>query len=418
MAYRFPLVLDTTADLVRELPNGDHLNLNGTPIFDGNSIGTVGYTLRSRIYGANQNSPEGSAGVLWTRQADVFTSDEQTLTNKTFESSEIDMGSCVLSNISNSILVNSNFNFRLTSGGTVSTKTTTNTSVNLGGSINITDLNTDTTYSLTASITNITSGADNGASKANFDLTAGGSGSGTDTVSVKVGPSYLKFTEPTANTFLLTWSMQTLTAGNYIQKNADTTARTYNGLNAQTFTVDASSTNTGNKVVLRTASGNFNAGTIYANLNGSATRVSNTITFEGDLIAYNPTNTASSYSSYDGSIDEEINFDATPGSTTVYGSNKIVARNSNGDIWGNVGTFDNITCTGTVTVSDDIFIKNPNYGQPDEPQYLSGFMKADGSIDNKSYIPLLTTKNAYGTRYVQTTEPSSPQNGDIWYEIL
>lgn len=213
--------------------------------------------------------------------------------------------------------------------------------------------------------------------------------------------------------------MTTLTAGNYIQKAAGDVTRTYNGSADQTFTVDASSTNSPDKVVLRNSSGNFNARIIYATLNGTATRVSNSLSFDNDIIGYDPTNTASAYSSYDGDTSTQINFDATPGTATVYGQNRIAARNSNGDIWGNTGTFNRITCSGTLTVSDDILIRNPAYVDGGtEPLYLSGFMKANGSIDNKSYIPISTDSNAYGKRYVQTTEPSSPSNGDIWYEIL
>jgi hypothetical protein len=56
-----------------------------------------------------------------------------------------------------------------------------------------------------------------------------------------------------------------LTAGTYL-----TSGGTFDGALARTFAVDATSANTASKVVARDASGNFSAGTITANLTGSA----------------------------------------------------------------------------------------------------------------------------------------------------
>lgn len=57
----------------------------------------------------------------------------------------------------------------------------------------------------------------------------------------------------------------TLTRGNYL------TGNNFNGAAATTWAVDATTTNTANKVVARDASGNFAAGTIAANLTGNVT---------------------------------------------------------------------------------------------------------------------------------------------------
>jgi len=52
------------------------------------------------------------------------------------------------------------------------------------------------------------------------------------------------------------------------------TGSAFDGSSATTFAVDATSTNTGNKVVARNASGNFSAGTITATLSGNASTAS------------------------------------------------------------------------------------------------------------------------------------------------
>ena len=59
-------------------------------------------------------------------------------------------------------------------------------------------------------------------------------------------------------------NLENLTPGNFI------TGSVYNGANARTFAVDATSTNTVSKVVARDGSGNFSAGTITATLSGNA----------------------------------------------------------------------------------------------------------------------------------------------------
>lgn len=412
MANRYPLTIDTANSIIRELPNADALNLTETPIFDGVSVGESGQVLRSIVYGANDIAPEGSPGVLWQRYPDTFLNDEQTFENKTFKKSTLDIDVNTFTNMANSTLANDKINFEFTSGGTVTTKTTTSSSIALGSTYSFTDNNDDTTYTWSVSITNVTGGA----TKANLNLIAGGSGSGTDTVSITTGPNYLTFAEPTANNLTLTFSMQTLTAGNYFVKiNDPPVNRVYDGLSAQTFTVDATSANDGGRVVARNGSGNFSAGTIYANLSGSATRVSGRLTFDDSdaktIIGYNPSNSASLYAYSDGSTDTTINFNASPGTAVNYGAGKLAARNSDGDMWARDITLRNLTASGDL-LGKTIRIPDGSGG------YKSGFLKGDGSIDTKTYIAVSTTSNAYGTRYVQTTEPSSPSNGDIWYEIL
>jgi len=416
MANRHSLILDTVTSIVRELPNSDVLDLSSTPIFDGYSVGTPNEVLRSIVYDGEAGfAPAGSPGILWQRYPDAFLTDVQTFEYKTLKNATININSNTFTNIANNMLVNDNINFTITTGGTVSTKSTSTQSITLGSTLSFSDLNDDTTYTLSTSRTNITSGADTGVSKANINLTAGGSGSGTNTISISTGPNYLTFTEPTANNFVLTFAMETLTAGNYFIKiNTPPVNRTYNGLTAQTFTVDASAANDVGKVLARNNIGNFSANTIYANLSGTATRVSGRLNFDDSnstIIGYNPSNSASIYAYSDGSTNTTINFNGSVGTSVNYGVGKLAARDSNGDFWARDIGVVNLTASDTI-LGNIIRIPDGIGG------YKSGFLKGDGSIDTKSYIPVTTTSNARGTRYVQTTEPFSPVNGDIWYEIL
>lgn len=75
-----------------------------------------------------------------------------------------------------------------------------------------------------------------------------------------------------------------LTAGTFL-----TSAGTFDGSAARTFAVDATSANTGDKVVARDASGNFSAGTITATLSGAATSATTATNLAGgaaNRIAY------------------------------------------------------------------------------------------------------------------------------------
>jgi hypothetical protein len=88
---------------------------------------------------------------------------------------------------------------------------------------------------------------------------------------------------------------QTLTKGNYL------TGSNFNGSSATTWAVDATSTNTANKVVVRDASGNFAANQITATLLGTASQVSNSLT-PGEYILG---------SAYNGSVARTFNLDTT-----------------------------------------------------------------------------------------------------------
>lgn len=80
-----------------------------------------------------------------------------------------------------------------------------------------------------------------------------------------------------------TVSFSELTAGNYLN------GLTYDGFTTATWSVDATTTNTGDKIVARDSLGNFSAGTITANLSGNSTtatrfetpRTINGVAFDG-----------------------------------------------------------------------------------------------------------------------------------------
>lgn len=76
-------------------------------------------------------------------------------------------------------------------------------------------------------------------------------------------------------------NLNSLTAGTYL------TGTAYNGSGAQTWTVDATTTNTASKVVARDASGNFAAGTITAALSGNATTATTATNVSGTVAIAN-----------------------------------------------------------------------------------------------------------------------------------
>lgn len=339
MASRYPLVINNSTSLVGELPIGDSLNLTGSGIFDGISTGSNGHVLS-----ANNGT------VRWIRAAEVFLSDSQTLSNKVFASCTINASQNTISNIANSSLVNSNININ-------------GTSVSLGGSITIPDTNDNTLYSIS-----VADGVNSFQKR--IRLTAGGSGSGVQDIFLATNGNYLSIGRTSNDTLDFTVSLQSLTAGSYIIYTDNSS--TYNGLNARTIAVNATTTNTGGRVVARDANGNFSAGTITANLVGNvtgdltgiATRVSQDLTRGTYLTGDN----------YNGSTARTWGVDAVVGSSADRGASKVVARDSNGDFWARNISGSTIRATTSVTVDRGA---NPH-----------GFLRSDGSIDTSDYITI------------------------------
>jgi len=148
MANRFPLVINNNSTLVGELIQGDAVNLALSGIYDGVGTGTSGEVLTST----------GSVGVAWSRAADVFVDDSQTLINKSFGSSTFDGATNTFLNIPNSALTNQSI-------------TVNGNSVSLGGTVVTPNDNDNTTYTLSIQDTTSTT------QKA-LRLTAGGTGTG------------------------------------------------------------------------------------------------------------------------------------------------------------------------------------------------------------------------------------------------
>ena len=153
MADRFPLIVNAVSQKIEELISGDNLNLSG------NNIVISGDT------GAGKYLKSDGTVVSWGTPGDVYLTLSQTLTNKTLELCTISGSLNTITNLPNTALVNSS----ITVNGTV---------VPLGGSV--TTPNVDTTYSVSMG-----DGASSSVKK--LILTAGGSGSGTDEVSIAVG---------------------------------------------------------------------------------------------------------------------------------------------------------------------------------------------------------------------------------------
>lgn len=410
MASRFPLVINNSTSLVGELATGDSLNLSSSGIFDGIGTGSNGQVLSSN-----------NGYVRWTRAADVFVNDTQTLQNKTLTNCVLDASSNNLTNIGNNNLVNSSI-------------TINGTAVPLGGSITVPDTNDNTLYGIS-----VADGVN--ASQKRIRLTAGGSGSGVQDIFLTTG-NYLSISRSNNDTLNFAISIQDLTAGSYIVY--DNSATLYNGLNARTISVNATTTNTANRVVARDVNGDFAARTITANLTGNVTgnvsgtagNVANTLTRGTYLTGDN----------YDGSAARTWAVDAITGSSSDRGGNKIVARDSNGDFWArivNATTFsgnatsadkvNNVLTAGTYltygptatsydgsaarTLSVDATSNNTAskvVARDSNGDFSARIITANlnGSITNSS-------SNGYGNRTISNSEPgTSPGNeGDIWYVL-
>lgn len=112
MADRFPLIVNAVSKKIEEIVSGDRLDLSGNGIVLNGDSGTGKY-LRS----------DGSV-VHWDSPGDVYLTQIQTVTNKTFETCTISGSNNTLTNIPNSALVNSGITINGTTialGGTVTT---------------------------------------------------------------------------------------------------------------------------------------------------------------------------------------------------------------------------------------------------------------------------------------------------------
>lgn len=156
MASRYPLVINNSSTLVSELPSGDSLNLSASGIYDGSSTGSSGQVLKSTV-----------SGIQWSRAADVYLTDAQTLQNKTLSSCVLNGQLNTVSNISNASLVN---NYIEING----------VEIPLGGSVTTPNDNDNTLYTLSTVDGPVTE-------EKRLRLTASGSSSGTQDIFFRAG---------------------------------------------------------------------------------------------------------------------------------------------------------------------------------------------------------------------------------------
>ena len=154
MADRFPLIVNAVSQKIEELISGDNLELSGNNI------------IISGDSGAGKYLTSNGSVVSWGTPGDVYLTQNQTLENKTFTACIISGSANTLSNIPNAALSNSSIQIN-------------GAAIALGGSV--TTPNDNTTYSVSAE-----DGINNNTKV--IRLTAGGSGTGNDDVSIAVGP--------------------------------------------------------------------------------------------------------------------------------------------------------------------------------------------------------------------------------------
>lgn len=172
---------------------------------------------------------------------------------------------------------------------------------------------------------------------------------------------------------------QALTAGSFL-----TSTGAFDGSTARTFAVDATSANTASKVVARDASGNFSAGTITANLTGTASgnlpltgggTLTGTITFAAANAAAGEGGEFYLAKPSTGSLAGNVGFDIYTNSLRIF---------ENG------GSFRGVTVDLTGCGSQSVLLHSNNYN---------------------SYVPTLTGGGASGTWGISITGNSATTSG-------
>ena len=95
MADRFPLIVNSVSKKIEELVSGDNLDLTGNGI------------VVSTDTGAGKYLTSNGTTVFWGSPGDVYLTQTQTITNKTFETCVISGSTNNLTNIPIASLVNS-----------------------------------------------------------------------------------------------------------------------------------------------------------------------------------------------------------------------------------------------------------------------------------------------------------------------
>ena len=202
MADRFPLIVNAVSQKIEELVSGDNLDLTGNNIVISGNNGNGKYL-----------TSDGTA-VFWGDPGDVYLTQTQTLTNKTFEGCTIVGTLNTITNIPNNSLVNSQI-------------TVNGTAIALGGSVTTPDNNT--TYAISAQ-----DGA--GAAQKIIRLTSGGNaGAGVDDdVTLAVGvPSSIPAGNKALSLFLDRVGETITISGHQEDDNTVTTIQSATGGTAQ-----------------------------------------------------------------------------------------------------------------------------------------------------------------------------------------
>jgi hypothetical protein len=181
MANNFPLKVNPSSRRIEEFNVGDNIDLTGNNVIADGSAGINNQYLKS----------DGSK-VVWDTAGDVYLTNVQTVTNKTFNSCIINGTSNTITNIQNSSLANS-------------TITINGIPIPLGGSVASADSNTTYTISAADSVTN----------KKIIRLTSGGTGAGvTDDVVLAGGANVSLARSGDEITISATDTNTTYTSGN------------------------------------------------------------------------------------------------------------------------------------------------------------------------------------------------------------
>jgi hypothetical protein len=210
MADRFPLIVNAVSRKIEEIASGDRID------FTGNGIVVSGDGGSGKYLTSNGNT------VFWGTPGDVYLTQAQTLTNKTFETCVISGSNNTLTNIPNSALVNAGI-------------TVNGVTVPLGGSVTTPDNNT--TYSISA-----TDGLS--ATQKRIRLTSAGTGSGvTDDVTIAVATPATVPTGSNALSLFLDRTDDTLTISGYVvDNNTVTTIQSATGGTAQSGAITIAAT--------------------------------------------------------------------------------------------------------------------------------------------------------------------------------
>ena len=168
----------------------------------------------------------------------------------------------------------------------------------------------------------------------------------------------------------------TLTFGTHL------TGTSYNGSAAVTIGTDATNANTVSTIVARDASGNFSAGTITATLNGTATQVSNALTFGSSL--------SGTSSTYNGSAAVTVNVANSGVTAGTYGSSAVIP---------------------VITVGADGRVTSVSTQATNAPAY-------QGTWNANTNTPTLTSSvGTAGYYYVVTTAGNTTLNGVSGWNI-